>query len=210
MLGYLAGSLGFTGQRVSWRDFLTELENTAEEILYAPESTDAPIQIVGPAESAGLSANAIWFLGADEDSWPAAAPMHPFLPPHVQRETGMPHSSHAHDWEFSEAITHRLIASTPTIHFSFAEQKDDVETRPSRLTQANRRRTAAAPRKSGTAATPSFSFWRVFRFRAVFPFVLNHASKAEPGFFPRNRNVPSKHLQARASRQKPGTRPKLD
>lgn len=129
----LAGSLGFTGQRVSWRGFLTELENAAEEILYAPESTDAPIQIVGPAESAGLSADAVWFLGADEDSWPATAPMHPFLPPHVQRETAMPHSSHAHDWEFSVAITHRLIASAAEIHFSFAEQKDDVETRPSRL-----------------------------------------------------------------------------
>jgi ATP-dependent helicase/nuclease subunit B len=129
----LAGSLGFTGQRVSWRDFLTELENAAEETLYAPESTDAPIQIVGPAESAGLSADAIWFLGADEDSWPAVAPMHPFLPPHVQREAGMPHSSDARDWELSDAITRRLIASAPVIHFSFAEQKDDVETRSSRL-----------------------------------------------------------------------------
>ena len=127
------GSLGFSGRKVFWRDFLTELDDAAAEILFAPESTDAPIQIAGPAESAGLTADAIWFLGADEDSWPANAPMHPFLPPPVQREAAMPHSSHALDWEFSSAITHRLIASAAAVHFSFAQQKDDVETRPSRL-----------------------------------------------------------------------------
>lgn len=127
------GSLGFSGRRIPWRDFLTELENAAGETLFAPESTDAPIQIAGPAESAGLSANAIWFLGAEEDAWPAVASMHPFLPPHVQREAAMPHSSHAHDWEFSAAITHRLLTSAAEVHFSFAGQKDDVETRPSRL-----------------------------------------------------------------------------
>jgi probable DNA repair protein len=59
--------------------------------------------------------------------------MHPFLPPPVQREAAMPHSSHALDWEFSSAITHRLIASAAAVYFSFAQQRDDVETRPSRL-----------------------------------------------------------------------------
>lgn len=127
------GSLGFSGRRVSWHGFLDELENAAAEILFTQESTGAPIQIVGPAESAGLSADAIWFLGADEDAWPAVAPMHPFLPLHVQREGAMPHSSHALDWEFSSVITDRLIASAPTVHLSFACQKEDVETRPSRL-----------------------------------------------------------------------------
>lgn len=129
----VAGSLGFGGQRVSWHAFLTELEAAATETLFAPESTDAPIQIVGPAESAGLSADAIWFLGADEDSWPADASRHPFLPGPVQREAAMPHSSHAYDWEFAEAITRRLIASAPVVNFSFALQRDDVEARPSRL-----------------------------------------------------------------------------
>ena len=128
-----AGSLGFSGQRLSWNNFLTELENIAAETLFAPESADAPIQIVGPAESAGLNADAIWFLGVDEDAWPAVAPMHPFLPPRIQREAGMPHSSPALDWEFSAAVTQRLIISAGEVYFSFAQQKDDVETRPSRL-----------------------------------------------------------------------------
>ncbi len=126
------GSLGFDGRRVSWQEFLAELENAADDILFTPQSTYAPIQIAGPAESAGLTADAIWFLGADEDSWPAVASMNPFLPAHVQREYGMPHASHQLDWQFSSAITQRLLASAPEVHFSFALQKNDVESRPSR------------------------------------------------------------------------------
>ncbi|WP_109484552.1 PD-(D/E)XK nuclease family protein [Occallatibacter savannae] len=128
-----AGSLGFDGRRLTWTEFLAELEHAAGEILFAPQSADAPIQIAGPAESAGLTADAIWFLGADEESWPAVASTHPFLPLHVQREYGMPHSSHLADWEFSKAITTRLLASAPSVHFSFASHKGDVESRPSRL-----------------------------------------------------------------------------
>ena len=128
-----AGSLGFDGRRVSWREFLTELERAADDILFAPQSTDAPIQIAGPAESAGLTADAIWFLGADEDSWPGNASMHPFLPHHIQRDSAMPHSSHQLDWQFASSISQRLLASAPQVHFSFAMQKDDNETRPSPL-----------------------------------------------------------------------------
>ena len=128
-----AASLGFDGRRISWHEFLTEVENAADDILFAPQSTDAPIQIAGPAESAGLTADAIWFLRADEDSWPAVASTHPFLPLHVQREFAMPHASPVDDWQFSTTITHRLISSAPEVHFSFARQNGELESRPSRL-----------------------------------------------------------------------------
>jgi ATP-dependent helicase/nuclease subunit B len=128
-----AGSLGFNGRRIDWREFLSIVERTLNETLFAPQSLDAPIQIAGPAESAGLTADAIWFLGADEDSWPSAASTHPLLHIQVQRDAGMPHSTPQRDWDFSLAITKRLIASAPVVHFSFAVQKEDVEARPSRL-----------------------------------------------------------------------------
>jgi probable DNA repair protein len=127
------GSLGFDGRRIRWHDFLSELEHAVNDILFAPQSSDAPIQIAEPAESAGLTADAIWFLGADEESWPATAAMHPFLPAYVQRESAMPHSSHQLDWQFASAITNRLLGSAPEVHFSYAAQKDETETQPSRL-----------------------------------------------------------------------------
>lgn len=147
-----AGSLGFDGRLIPWQDFLSELEHAVNDILFAPQSSDAPIQIAGPAESASLTADAAWFLGADEESWPAIASMHPFLPAYVQRESAMPHSSHQLDWEFASAITNRLLASAPEVHFSFAAQKDETETRPSRLiTQLG---VAAQPLPSHLAPPP--------------------------------------------------------
>lgn len=74
------GSLGFDGRHISWKDFLSALARTLDETLFAPESHDAPIQIAGPAESAGLTADAVWFLGADENACPPAAPSIPCCP----------------------------------------------------------------------------------------------------------------------------------
>jgi ATP-dependent helicase/nuclease subunit B len=128
-----AGSLGFDGRRVDWSVFLSDLGRAMEDTLFAPESLDAPIQIAGPVESAGLMADAVWFLGVDEGSWPAAGSMHPLIPSPIQREAGMPHSAPLRDWELSAAITKRLTSSAQVIHFSFAKQKEGTETRPSRL-----------------------------------------------------------------------------
>ena len=126
-------SLGFDGRRVAWSEFLAALDHAANETLFAPESEDAPILIAGPAESSGLAADAIWFLGASEDAWPVSRFAHPFIPLAVQREAGMPHASPKLDWELADAMTRRLLASAPEVHFSYARQNECVEARPSRL-----------------------------------------------------------------------------
>ncbi len=128
-----AGSLGFDGRRIPWKDFLSALARTLDETLFAPESRDAPIQIAGPAESAGLSADAIWFLGASEDAWPAGGATHPLLPPEVQRQAQMPHASPQLDWDLAQAITTRLLACAEEVHFSYAKQVEGTEARPSPL-----------------------------------------------------------------------------
>jgi probable DNA repair protein len=126
-------SLGFDGRRMAWSDFLAELDRAVDETLFAPESQDAPILIAGPAESAGLTADAIWFLGTSEEAWPPAGATHPLIPLPVQRDAGMPHASAKLDWDLAIAMTRRVLASAPEIHFSYARQSEGVEARPSRL-----------------------------------------------------------------------------
>lgn len=126
-------SLGFDSRRIAWSDFLSSLEQILETTLFAPESTDAPIQIVGPGESAGLTSEGIWFLGCDEDAWPVSGSAHPLLPLSVQREFAMPHASPRHDAELTTAVTQRIIASAPVVTFSYATQKEESEARPSRI-----------------------------------------------------------------------------
>jgi len=127
------GSLGFDGQRIPWQEFLSALAHTLDETLFAPQSHEAPILIAGPAESAGLAADAVWFLGAEEDHWPPKGATHPLLPPEVQRDFGMPHGTAPLDWELARAVTTRLLATAPDVTFSFARQSEGSEAHPSRL-----------------------------------------------------------------------------
>lgn len=128
-------SLGFDGRRMDWNEFLAALGRVLTETLFAPESHDAPIQIAGPAESAGLSADAVWVMGASDDAWPAAGSMHPLLPLEVQREAAMPHATAQLDWELARAMTVRLLGSAPEVCFSYARQSEGVETRAAQLIQ---------------------------------------------------------------------------
>jgi probable DNA repair protein len=150
-----SGSLGFDGRRTGWKDFLAQLDRTLDETLFAPESRDAPIQIAGPAESAGLTADAVWFLGADEDAWPANGAKHPLLPVEVQREAGMPHATPQHDWELAAAITRRILTAAPEVHFSFARQNEATEARPSRLIAKLAGPPQPLPPELATLAAPS-------------------------------------------------------
>lgn len=131
----ICGSLGFDGSLFTWREFLDELKQLASDSLYSAESKSGRILIAGPAESAGLEADAIWFLGASEDNWPSRGDMHPFLPVSVQREAEMPHISAQLDWQLAKGMTSRLFASSPEIRFSYPQQVDGIDKRPSRLAQ---------------------------------------------------------------------------
>ena len=126
-------SLGYDGCRLDWSDFLSVLARTLATTLFAPESSDAPIQISGPAESAGLTADAVWFLGTTEQAWPASGKTHPLLPLELQRDAHMPHATPQLDWDLAEAITARLLASATEVYFSHARQMEGTEARPSRL-----------------------------------------------------------------------------
>lgn len=129
------GSLGFDGRRIHWPVFVSALARALDATLFDLESRNAPILVAGPAESAGLTADAIWFLGADQQSWPAAGSTHPLIPLPVQRDSAMPHATPQLDWNLARSITMRLLASAPEVHFSYARQKDTEETRPSRLVE---------------------------------------------------------------------------
>ena len=88
-------------------EFLEVMQQHAAQMIFSPESRDAPVQILGPLEAAGLSFDAMWFLGADDASWPAVTAAHPFLTMAVQRIHRMPHADVAVDWELAEQVTLR-------------------------------------------------------------------------------------------------------
>ena len=64
-------ALAFDGRKTGYSEFLDVLERQARQTIFAPESRDAAVQILGPFEAAGLTFDALWFLGADDATWPA-------------------------------------------------------------------------------------------------------------------------------------------
>ena len=126
-------SLGAVTRRMSWRGFLGALDSILEETLYTPESESGSVLVAGAAETAGLVADAIWFLGATEDGWPAAGSAHPLLPLGMQRDAAMPHAQPRVDWDLAETMTRRLVSSAETVLFSYARLEGGAEVHPSRL-----------------------------------------------------------------------------
>jgi probable DNA repair protein len=113
------------GTRVSFSIALTALELIATETVFAPESLEAPVQIMSPLESAGSSFDAIWFLRANDAAWPSASSPNPLLPWPLQRDLAMPGANPVLDSENARRITHRIAASAPTVLFSYAQQTAD-------------------------------------------------------------------------------------
>ncbi len=127
------GSLGFDGAQMEWAEFVATVTQAVSATIFAAESSNAPVQITEPLESAGQLADGIWFLGADEEAWPGRGQLHSLLPVGLQRETGMPHASPQSDWELARQATDRLLSSAPEVVFSYAKLSAGAEARPSRL-----------------------------------------------------------------------------
>jgi probable DNA repair protein len=123
--------LDFDGLHVTFAEALAALERIAAETLFAPESRHAPMQIMGPLESAGSSFDAVWFLRANDLAWPSKPAPNPLLPWLLQRELAMPGFDPARDAAYARRITERISASAPTVLFSYAHESSNGHQRPS-------------------------------------------------------------------------------
>lgn len=124
-------ALDFLGGSVRYSEFLRALEHSARETIFAPESMEQPVQVMGPLESAGQSFDALWFLGADDEHWPQTAHPHPLLPVWLQRKFEMPHGSTEIDWKQAARATRRIASAASACVFSHARSNQNGALRPS-------------------------------------------------------------------------------
>src|SRR6202041_2692549 len=108
--------------------------------IFAPRTGGAAGQGLGPFEAAGLTFDALWFLGADDASWPAVGRPHPFLTRSLQRIHNMPHADSTADWKLAQQVTARLERSAAKCVFSFPSQNAEGVCRPSTLVSAQKSR----------------------------------------------------------------------
>jgi ATP-dependent helicase/nuclease subunit B len=164
------GSTGYDGSLMDWREFLSIISSVVADTIFATESIDAALLITEPAESAGLLADGIWFLGASEESWPGRGMPHPLLPNSLQRTKNMPHSSPQADWDLASRTTDRILASANEVIFSYARQSGESESRASRLVtqrlgQALPIRVPSPPDPPTMPQTEVFEDWSAIPFK---------------------------------------------
>ncbi|HEY6412164.1 MAG TPA: PD-(D/E)XK nuclease family protein, partial [Edaphobacter sp.] len=124
-------TLDFDGAKVGFERALEGLERIARETMFAPESREAPVQVMGPLEAAGATFDAVWFLRGGDLSWPVMASASPLLPWQMQRELGMPGVEVARDREMARRMTERIAESAERVVFSYAKETADGRQRPS-------------------------------------------------------------------------------
>ena len=124
-------TLDFDGVRIEFVQALAAIERIARQTMFAPESRDAPIQIMGPLEAAGSAFDAVWFLHGGELSWPMNTASNPLLPWPMQRDFGMPGTDIGRDSEHARRMTNRIAHCARTMVFSYARESDQGRQRPS-------------------------------------------------------------------------------
>lgn len=115
-------TLDFDGARVQFGEALDEVERIARRTVFAPESREAPVQVMGPLEAAGSQFDAVWFLRAGDLSWPMAVGSSSLLPWSLQRELGMPGVNQERDRAYSWRVTERIATSAGTVIFGYAKE----------------------------------------------------------------------------------------
>ena len=102
--------------------------------LFQPETRGSPqIQVLGVLESAGLSFDALWVMGLNDDCWPAPPKPNPLLSIEVQRAAGSSHASAEVELVFARRVHARLLQAAPVVHLSWARADGNRVLRPSPL-----------------------------------------------------------------------------
>ncbi|WP_206370357.1 PD-(D/E)XK nuclease family protein [Solimonas marina] len=109
------------------------LRELAERTLFQPQSGDTRVQVMGVLEAQGLSFDALWVTGLDDEGFPAASRPHPFIPHALQRARRLPHASAERELAYAQAQLDGWRRRSGRLVLSHARSADGNERAPSPL-----------------------------------------------------------------------------
>lgn len=112
---------------------LDELRAVAADVPFQPESDDAQVLFLDALADPGLELDGLWISGLTADRFPGAASPDPFLPPALQRDARLPHSTSELELEQSRRTLEAWLRSAPEVVLSWPRHDDDGERLPSPL-----------------------------------------------------------------------------
>ena len=149
--------VGLVSGKISFAAAVRQLRGLCAETLFQPETPDAPIQVAGILESAGLEFDCLWVSGLTEDAWPLAARANPFLPVALQKKAGIPEAAAETSLALDRRLTEGWLGAAAEVVFSYPEKEKDRDLLPSPLI-------AAVP--EGEVEFEGFPSWRLLMFQS--------------------------------------------
>ncbi|WP_198152181.1 PD-(D/E)XK nuclease family protein [Granulicella tundricola] len=124
-------TLDFDGTHPTAAAALATFTRILDQTIFAPESHNAPIQILGPLEIGAVPFDALWFLSAGDLTWPNPPSTSPLIPWQLQRALNIPGSDPTQSQAAAQTLTTRIAHSASQVIFSYAVQVDEAHQRPS-------------------------------------------------------------------------------
>lgn len=119
---------------LAYSEAVRRLSQLCRQRLFQPETRGQPaIQVLGVLESAGLSFDALWVMGLNDDQWPPPPRPNPLLPAELLRAVGASHASAEVELDFARCVHARLSQAAPEVHYSYALADGNRLLRPSPL-----------------------------------------------------------------------------
>lgn len=131
-LGEFARLAPLTGA-MSYRQALRHLGRLCADTVFQPEAPDAPVQVLGILESAGLAFDRLWVGGLTEEAWPLAARANPFLPVALQQKAGIPEAAAETSLALDRRITSGWMGAAREVVLSYPQKEKDRDLLPSPL-----------------------------------------------------------------------------
>jgi probable DNA repair protein len=118
---------------VSYNKALHYVTLLAAKTFFQPESPEAPIQILGQLEGAGIPFDYLWVTGMNDRAWPPVPNPNPFIPHELQKRLQMPNATAERQLDYSRKLTAQFKQAAPTVIFSYTQHQEQEDLHPSPL-----------------------------------------------------------------------------
>jgi probable DNA repair protein len=113
--------------QLNCRQALARLRRVCADTLFQPESADAPIQVLGIFEAAGLEFDHLWVSGLTDEAWPPAARPQPLIAPALQKKAGVPHAAADTSLALHQRLTAAWLSAGAEVLLSHPQRERDRE-----------------------------------------------------------------------------------
>lgn len=111
---------------VSLHKYTQQLNRILMQTPFHVQTTDAPIQILGLMEAAGLPFDASWITSMSEQQLPASPNPNPFIPLEIQIAYDTPRSSPAREFTYAQKLVNQLCHHNRNIIFSHSHNNENI------------------------------------------------------------------------------------